>query len=301
MANEVSTAFVQQFYDQVIMLAQQKGSRLRGTVMEKPLTGNAAYFERLGPTEVLLKTSRHSPTPSVEPIHSRRMVVQNSYNWNMLLDPQDSIRMLIDPRAPYAANAAMSFGRKIDDIIISAATGTSVSVSSSMPDADNRTNVSFDDNNRVDADFGTADSNLTVAKLIEARRILSSHDVDEDEDFTIVLNSSAIAALLNTTQVTSSDFNTVQALVQGKIDTFMGLKFIRTERIGGVINSDPNARKVLVYCKSAIGLAVGQDIKIRMSERSDLSYAMQVYGEMDLGATRIEEEKVVQIDCYQTA
>lgn len=300
MANEVSTAFVQQFSDQVILLAQQKGSRLRSSVTERSITGNAAYFERLGPTEVLLKTSRHSPTPNVEPVHSRRMVVIASYNWNMLLDPQDEIRMLIDPKAVYAQNAAHSFGRKMDDLIIAAATGTSISVSSSIPDADNRTSVSFLDANRVDADFGTADSNLTIPKLIEASRILAANDVDGDEEFTLVLNSSAVHALLNTTQATSSDYNTVRTLVDGKIDTFMGFKFVRTERIGGVINSDPNAKKVLVYSKSAIGLAVGQNVKIRMSERDDLSYAMQVYGEMDLGATRIEEEKVVQIDCYQT-
>lgn len=295
MTGEITTAFVQQFYDQVTMLSQQKGSRLRGTVMEKPITGNAAYFERLGPTEVLLKTSRHSVTPQVEPDHSRRMIVQNSYNWAMLLDPQDQIRMLIDPRAPYAANAAMSFGRKMDDLILAAATGSSVSVSSSMPDADNRTSVSLPAGNVISASFGTANSNLTIPKLIEASRLLASFDVDEGEEFTLVLNASARAALLNTTQVTSADYNTVKALVRGEIDSFMGFKFIRTERILGA----SSAKKVIAYCKSGIGIAVGQDIKIRMSERDDLSYAMQVYGEMDLGATRIEEEKVIEIDCYQ--
>lgn len=295
MANEVSVAFVQQFYDQVVMLSQQKGSRLRGSVMERPIVGNAAYFERLGPTEVLLKTSRHTPTPSVEPDHSRRMVVPASYHWAMLLDPQDEIRMLIDPRAPYAANAAMSFGRKMDDLIIAAATGNSVSVSSSIPDADNRTNVALDSDHVVSASFGTANSNLTVPKLIEAARILAAEDVDDSEEFVCVFNASARAALLNTVEATSADYNSVRALVTGQIDSFMGFRFIRSERLLGAAS----AKKVLVFCKSAIGLAVGQDIKIRISDRNDLSHATQVYGEMDLGATRIEEEKVVEIDCYQ--
>ncbi len=300
MSTQITTAFVQQFSDQVIMLAQQKGSRLRGSVTEKSVTGNAAYFERIGPTEVLLRTSRHSPSPMVDTPHSRRMVTLASYEWGDAVDKQDEIRLLIDPKGPYAQNAAMAFGRKIDDLIIAAATGSSTSVSSSLPSADNRTSVSFDDANRVDADFGTADSNLTVAKLVEAGRILAAHDVDE-EMFTCVLNASARAALLNTTQVTSSDYNSVKALVKGEIDTFMGFKFIRTERIGGVINSDPNAKKVLVFAKSAIGLAMGRDINVRMAERADLGFETYIYGSMDLGATRVEEEKVVQIDCYQTA
>lgn len=302
MSNEITKAQVQQFSDNLIMLAQQKGSKLRDRVMSKVVTGNAAYFERLGPTDVILRTSRHSPSPMVETPHSRRMVVINSYEWGDAIDKQDEVRMLIDPKGPYSQNAAMAFGRKIDDLIIAAATGSSTSVSSSLPNGDNRTSVSLPSSQKVDEDFGTSNSNMTIAKLIEARRILAHNDIDESEEMTLVLNASALAALLNTTQATSSDFNTVKALVKGELDTFMGFKFVRTERILGTADgTDSDPKLCLAFARSGLALAIGRDVNVRVAERADLGFTTYVYGSMDLGSTRVEEEKVVQIECVQSA
>jgi hypothetical protein len=88
-----------------------------------------------------------------------------------------------------------------------------------------------------------------------------------------------------------------KALVQGEIDTFMGFNFIRTERLD--TNSSSN-RLVLAFAKSGIGLAVGSDIQTRISERADKNYATQVFLSMTIGATRIEDEKVVEIECTES-
>lgn len=300
MSNQITTAMVQQFSDNLIMLAQQKGSRLRDRVMSKVVTGNAAYFERLGPTEVILRTGRHSTSPLVDTPHSRRMVTINSYEWGDAIDKQDEIRTLIDPKGAYTMNAANSFGRKIDDIIIAAATGNSTAVSSSLPNGDNRTSVALPSTQIVDEDFGTNNTNLTIVKLIEARRLLARNDIDDNEELTLVLNASAIANLLNTTQITSADYNSVKALVKGEIDSYMGFRFVRSERILGVAdNTDTSPKLCIAFAKSGIGLAVGRDVNVRVAERPDLSFSTYVYGSMDLGATRVEEEKVVQIECVQ--
>lgn len=302
MSTEITKAQVQQFSDNLIMLAQQKGSRLRDRVSSKVVTGNAAYFERLGPTEVLVRTSRHSASPMVDTPHSRRMVTINSYEWGDAVDKQDEVRMIIDPKGPYSQNAAYAFGRKIDDLIIAAASGSSTSVSSSLPNGDNRTSVTLPSTQKVDDDFGTTNSNLTIPKLIEARRILAHNDIDEGEEMTLVLNASALAALLNTTQATSADYNTIRALVKGEIDSFLGFKFVRTERIAGTADGTDTAPKLcLALVKSGVGLAIGRDVNVRIAERADMSFTTYVYGSMDLGATRVEEEKVVEIQCIQAA
>ena len=103
--------------------------------------------------------------------------------------------------------------------------------------------------------------------------------------------------MLAITQITSADFNSVKALVQGDIDTFMGFKFIRTERLD--TNSSSN-RLVLAFAQSGIGLAVGSDIQTRITERADKNYATQVFLSMTIGATRIEDEKVVEIECTES-
>lgn len=297
MSLQITTAFVQQFQDNIILLAQQKGSRLRDRVLEKMVTGDAAYFERIGPTNAQVRTTRHGNSPQVDTPHSRRRVTMADYEWGDLIDKQDEVRMLIDPQSAYALNAGYAMGRAIDDILLNAATGTSVSVTSSLNAT--TSNVAFATGNVVSVSFGTTNSNLTVPKLIEGRRILMANNIDMDEEMTVVTNASAMANLLNTTQVTSADYNTVKTLVNGDIDTFMGFKFVHTERLLGVTASSSNPIQTLAFSRSALGLAVGMDVVTRIEERADKSFATYVYAMMSLGAIRVEEEKIVQLNCYQ--
>ena len=102
--------------------------------------------------------------------------------------------------------------------------------------------------------------------------------------------------MLAITQITSADYNSVKALVQGQIDTFMGFKFIRTQRLGTDTNGN---RQVLAFNQSALGLAVGSDISTKISERADKNYATQVFLSMTIGATRVEDEKMVEIACTE--
>ncbi len=48
-------------------------------------------------------------------------------------------------------------------------------------------------------------------------------------------------------------------------------------------------------------MAVGKDVMARIDERADKSYSTQVYYCATFGATRMEEEKVVQILCDESA
>ncbi len=301
MSNQITTAFVQQFSDNILLLAQQRGSRLRETVLNKQITGDAAYFERIGPTSAQVRTTRHGNSPQVDSAHSRRRVTLLDYEWGDLIDKQDEIRLLIDPQSSYAMNAAFAMGRAMDDSIIASATGLATSVASSLTAS--TSTVALPSSQIVDEDFGTSNSNLTIAKLIEAKRILARNEVDtENDELTFVYNASALAALLNTTQATSADYNTVKALVRGELDTFMGFKFVRTERILGTPDgTDTSPVLCLAFAKSGIGLAVAQDIAVRIQERPDKSFATYVYAMMTIGATRIEEAKVVQVECVQAS
>ena len=91
--------------------------------------------------------------------------------------------------------------------------------------------------------------------------------------------------------------NTVKALVQGEINTFMGFEFIVTNRLSVA----SNIRSCFAWAEDGLALAVGKDIMARIDERSDKGYATQVYYCMSIGSTRMEEEKVVQIDCDEAA
>jgi len=288
MSNQITTAFVQQYSSNVQMLSQQMGSVLRGVVDVESVTGKNAFFDPVGKTTAVLRTSRHSDTPQIDTPHSRRRVSLADYEWADLIDNADKVRLLIDPTSSYAKAAAAAMGRAMDDVIIAALGGTAYtgetgSTSVALPSAQKPYSASQTDG-------------LTVAKLLNAKKILDLADVDPSLPRFIVCGPTQISDLLNTTEVKSSDYNTVKALAMGQLDSFLGFKFIVTNRLKfDATNTDD--RLAYAFTSDAIKLAIGQDVLARIDERADKSYSTQVYYAMSIGATRMEEEKVVEIAC----
>jgi len=290
MSVQITTAFVEQYRGNVEHLVQQKGSRLRSSVRVETVTGKNAFFEQLGTTSASKRTSRHSDTPRLDVPHARRRVSLVDFDWADLIDREDQIRMLIDPAGPYAEQAAYALGRAMDDEIIAAADGTA------FTGVDGSTSTAFTTANIVDVQVGgsSSDVGLNVAKLRGAKEILDASDIDPEIERYMIVNAKQLKNLLAETAVTSSDFNSVKALVQGEVDTFLGFNFIRTQRIGTDSNADD---KVLFYAKPGILLALGAEPTVRISERDDKNYAQQVFASMSIGATRMQEELVGFIEC----
>ena len=288
MSSEITTAFVQQYSANVQMLAQQMGSRLREAVDVETVTGKNAYFDQVGSTSAQVRSSRHADTPQIDTPHSRRRVSLADYEWADLIDDQDKVRMLIDPTSSYAKAAAAAMGRSMDDVIITALGGTAFtgetgSTSTALPSTQKFATASQSDG-------------LTIAKLLDAKKKLDLKDVDPSLKRYVVCGATQISDLLNTTEVKNSDFNTVKALAMGQIDSYLGFKFIMSNRLNfDATNTDD--RHVFAFTEDAVKLAIGKDVTARIDERADKSYSTQVYYCMSIGATRMEEEKVVQIPC----
>tara|TARA_Y100001970_G_scaffold23205_2_gene27181 strand:- start:1017 stop:1877 length:861 start_codon:yes stop_codon:yes gene_type:complete len=286
MSVNVTTSFVEQYSANVQMLSQQMGSVLRGAVDVESIKGKNAFFEQIGKVTAQLRTSRHGATPQIDTPHSRRRLNTATYEWADLIDDADKIRMLIDPTSSYAKAAAAAMGRSMDDVIIAAAlgsadTGVSGGTSTALPSSQK---------------IAHGSAGLTVAKLLEAKKILDENDVDPSIKRYCVVSPEQVEDLLNTTEVKSSDFNTVKALAQGDINSFLGFTFLTSNRL--TQDATPN-RQVIAFASDGIKLGIGKDITAKISERDDKSYSTQVYYCMDLGATRMEEEKVVEIACEE--
>lgn len=286
MSSQITTAFVEQYSNNVQILSQQKGSLLRDKVDSETVQGKNAFFEQIGSVTAQVRTSRHADTPQLDTPHSRRRVSLSDYEYADLIDEQDKVRTLIDPTSSYAQAAAFAMGRAMDDVIISAATGTAFTgvsggTSTALPGSQAITESGTD--------------GLTVAKLREAKRIMDLNSVDASIPRYIVVSPRQIDDLLGTTSVTSADFNTVRALVTGEVNTFMGFNFITSNRLS--ISS--SKRLCFAYAQDGIKLALGKDVMSRIDERTDKGYATQVYYCMSIGATRMEEEKVVSIQAHE--
>jgi len=290
MSINITTSFVEQYSSNVNLLSQQMGSKLRSSVDEESIVGKNAFFEQIGSTAAVLRTSRHGDTPQIDTPHSRRRISLSDYEWADLIDDQDKVRALVDPTSAYAKNAAAAMNRAMDDVIItafnaSASTGVAGGTSTALPSTQK-----FATSNQSDG--------LTIAKLLSAKKILDNNDIDPSRKRFIVCGPQQVADLLAVTQVTSSDFNTVKALAQGDINSFLGFEFIMSTRLSfDATNTDD--RLIFAYTEDAIKLAIGSDIKAQISERADKSYSTQVYYAMSLGAVRMEEKAVVQIPCNE--
>jgi hypothetical protein len=288
MSTQITTAFVQQFSANIQMLSQQMGSLLRNAVDSESVNGEKAFFDQVGAAAAVLRTSRHADTPLIDTPHSRRMVTLSDYEYADLIDDQDKVRLLVDPTSTYSRAAAAAMGRAMDDVIISAALGTA------KTGKDGSTSTAFDTaNNQIAA----ASGGLTLAKLIEAKEILDSGNVDPSIPRYIAVSPKQVSDLLNNTTVTSSDYNTVKALAMGEINSFVGFNFIVTNRLGVDASSD---RRVIAWAQDGIKLAVGKEPTAKIDERADKSYATQIYYAQTIGATRMEEAKVVEILCTES-
>lgn len=285
MSIQITTAFVQQYRTGVMSLVQQRMSRLRRAVrVESGIVGKTAFFDQIGATSMIERATRHGDTPQIDTPHSRRRVALRRFDWADLIDDPDKIRTINDFTSPYQQNAASAAGRQMDDLIIeaffaTAATGETGSGTASLASA----NTVF-----------WSSAGMTITKLLAAKEIMDGFENDPDEPRYIALAASQVTDLLATTEIKSSDYNTVKALAAGQLNTFCGFEFIRTERLpldsGG-------QRRCVAWRKSAMLLGVGADVQVRISERADKNYSTQVHLTMDMGSTRMEEAGVVEIKC----
>jgi hypothetical protein len=203
------------------------------------------------------------------------------YGWADLTDVLDEPKMLIDPTSEYVKNAAYAMNRTLDSIVVPAFNANMTLVA-----ADDTTSGSALTNTIANGGTG-----LTIAKLRQAVRMLDVNDVVEDDRY-FVGSPIGKEDLLATTEVTSSDFNSVRALVAGQIDTFLGMKFIWST----LLPLAGNIRSGFAWQKDAMCLAIGYEIRHFIEPRYDLNGSMQVRFLLSAGATRVDNAGVVMVD-----
>jgi hypothetical protein len=311
MSFQITESFVQEFGGNVYMLSQQRGSKLRPSVRQETIHGKARAFDRIGAVDMQTKAGRHSNTPQMDTPHSRRWCYLVDKEWADLIDDLDKVRVLNDPTSEYVMAAMWSAGREMDKAIIASADATVTT------GEDQGGTAILPDFQKFAANASGAFTNLKVATLISVKNKFGLADVDDEIPLHIAVTQSQISGLLTENQVTSADYNQIKALVKGEIDTFMGFQFHRLST--KVIPVDASAqvasvttgefgtgsavtgfRKCVAWAQDGLILGIGADMKAKISERDDKSYATQAYVSMAIGAVRMEEEKVVSVYCKES-
>lgn len=290
MSVNLPTHYVQQYSSNVQLLLQQKGSKLSDRVMSGSHVGKqASPVDQFGAVTAQRVTGRFAAMPRVDATTDRRWVFPVDYDLPQLIDNFDKLRLLTDPQSSYVTNAVYGMGRAKDDEIVDAffgdaKTGETGSTTTSFPAA-----------NQVAVNSGASGNvGLTVKKLREAKKLLMSYQVDiESDPLTAVVTAKQHDDLLAEAQVVSTDFNDKPVLVDGKVTRFLGINIVHCERL----DTDSNSyRRIPVFAKSGMYLGMWNDVQTSVKQRSDLrGEPWQVYALGTFGATRLEENKVIEI------
>ena len=281
---------------------QQEASRLdKYVTVETGLTGKMVAYDQYGTLEFTEKTERMSTTTPAEAPTYRRVMYPHLFTKAVGFDEFDAKKLAnIDvPVSKTIESLRAAAGRCMDKVMIDAFLGTCYKGETGG------TTVVFPVSRTIAANYvesGTADnSNLTIAKLRQALTMLHKAEAwSEDrraygDELVLACSSSQINALLQQPEITSYDYNTVRALAEGRIDSFMGFKIIRTELLplsGGV-------RSCLAWVKSRAQFGIWDDFKVKISVRDDLDETLQIRAKFACGATRLQEEGFVKILCAE--
>ena len=296
MSENIPKLYVETFSTVLNLKLQQRQSKLRGRCMEGAHVGKqASPVDYIGAIQMKAPTGRFAPIQRQDADFTRRWVLPTDKEAHQLIDSFDKLRLLMDPTSQYSDVAAAAVAREWDDRIIAAAFATaSIGDSTGV----GLTTETFDTSQwQIASTFGSAAaSGLTVAKMIEAKRIFRKAQVEVDsEQLTWVTNSQGESDLLNQVQVVSTEFAGDRAtLTEGKVVRFMGFDIVYSERL----TSTSNVRQNIALVKSGAYLGIWKDTENNIDRRIDLSgLPYQLSTLMSSGATRLEPGRLLQVLC----
>lgn len=280
MSIALSNAFVTLFDAEVKQAYQGKAMLVGAVRQRRGVEGSTVKFPKVGSGVATVRVPQTDVTPLNVGFSQVTCTLQD---WNAAeySDIFSQAKVNFDERQELVQVVANAMGRRQDQLIIDALTASSTSLT-------------------VSNDIGGTDTNLNVAKLREAKRLLDKGNVPMDGRH-MVIHANSLANLLSETSVTSSDFNTVKALVQGEINTFLGFQFhvLGDRSEGGLAIDGSNDRTVWAFHSQAIGYAEG------IGMRTEINYIPEktswlVNEVFSAGAIAIDAGGIVQITCRES-
>lgn len=297
MALELPEWKVRAYAQNVHHLAQQSESTLMGTYRTESRNAERIGFDRLAAMDGVVPTTRFAPTPNVAGDHTRRWVFPKPWRFGKLVDNLEKIQQIHDPRSEYAIAGAAALNREHDRRFIAAAVGPAAEgeetfLSVTLP---------------ASQTIVHATAGLTRAKILQARAKLdraTNTDRSTFGPYYMLYDPDDILFLFgdrtNGDTWISSDFMAAQALMEGKpLASFMGFQWRSSTLLP--VNSS-NIRTNIAYAKLGMGKGDNPGVnKSRMDERTDLSYAAQIFLEEQFDFVRIDDALVVGIEIDTTA
>lgn len=208
MSKSLTTAQVQSFDDRVKQAYQGVGKLRTHVRVKTGVIGNSHRFTRIGKGTATPRV----PQTDVVPMNIGYTVrTANIADWNApeYTDIFDQQKVNFDEQRQLAFVIASAIGRREDQIILDALAAASAT-------------------GTVGTNEGGTGTDLNTAKYRRAKRLLDANGVPAG-DRKMVVHTNNIYGLLGDSTATSADFNTIRALVDGQIQTWLSFTTIGIE------------------------------------------------------------------------
>jgi hypothetical protein len=279
MASNVTVTEVQieTYESTLIQLAQQRMSRVMPWVMQRGEESAGHNWPVLNSADATLKT-RNQATPETGAVFGERRSVPITMDIGELVEPEDIIQVLIDPLSGLAQSQVYSIGRSYDDELFDACErdaddgdGGTVALPGAQTIGDGTASISFD-------------------LVTEVTEQFLNNDVDPDEPKVWFVSPAQVRKLLQLTEMTSADYNSLRPLETGMPTNWMGYTWIPSTRLNAPSGGEVNCP---VMTADAIGFNLNEGMTSRVKEDPTMSFAWRVYCRSTFGAVRVQDEKIV--------
>ena len=280
MSISLSNAFVTLFDAEVKQAYQGKAMLVPAVRQRRGVEGSTVKFPKVGRGVATVRVPQTDVTPLNVGFSTVTLTLAD-FNAAEYSDIFSQAKVNFDERQELVQVVAGAMGRRQDQMILDALNGSSTSLT-------------------VANSIGGSTTNMNIAKLREAKRLLDKGNVPPDGRH-IIIHANGLSNLLSETSVTSSDFNSVKALVQGEINTYLGFTFhVLGDRSEGGLPIDGSLdRTCYAFHKDAVGYGEG------IAMRTEINYIAEktswlVNEVFSAGAVAIDDEGIVKITCRET-
>ena len=277
MAQSVTNAFVTLFEAEVKQ-AYQAEALLRGTMRTRTgVQGNTVKFPKIGKGVATVRVPQTDVTP-LNVTYSQVTATMSDYIAAEYSDIFHQSHINFDERRELVEVVSKSIARRMDQLCIDAldAAASPSTVATSV---------------------GGAASNMNIEKLRAAAKALNEKNVPAEGRY-LLMHASQLDALLGETEITSSDFASVKALVRGEVNSFMGFQVLTMgDRDEGGLPK-PSTRTCFAWHRDSMGYAES------MAQKSEVNYVPEktsflVSSMFSAGAIAIDDDGIVKISCTE--
>ncbi len=265
-------------FDEMVKQAYQTMGATNGGIADavtqrNNVVGDTYKFRGMGKGLANQKSTAAEVTP-MDIAHSFATAVLENWLAPEYTDIFDQAEVNFDEKQELAYTIAGALYRRREQLIIDSMDAATVAI---VPDT-----------------IGTA--NLNVEKILRASKELNDAGVPMDKERHIATSASGLEAMLGETQVGSSDFSSVRALMTGELNFWMGFNWHIVEaRVEGGLSIDGGLiRSSYAWHKEAVGIATALDITTEVNWIPHRT-AWLANGIMKSGTAIREEAGVVRI------